>query len=280
MNNMKYNRAFSLLFTLLLLLSLSAAAFAESGNPIIIEPTIIVPVTPEPAADPVPITPVQQDGVIFQPDLGLPTPEPTAGVFRITKSPSGERKQEGTTTYFTAKADNASKVTWTVKDRNGAEVNAAQRSEYGIVEVVDDDPTEAQINVLRITKDIDGWSFTANFVSRNDGRTYSTNAAVLSVTAAPTVTPMPTPTPTVTPAPTPTPSPTPVPTPVPTPEPTFLITPMPTVAPTPAPTAQQASSSSGIQPILLIMLAAIVVAIVAVVAILAANGMLGGRRRR
>ena len=239
------------------------------------------------------------DNMVVNPQVILPeattppaSPAPTAEqAFKITKNPTGEVKQEGTTTYFTAKAKYATFYSWTVKNAQGAEVAKNQWAANGIsaYDPVTDEATgevTAQINIVPIKMDVNGWSFTANFRSKANDMVYSSSPAVLSVTPGTSPTPAPTPaaaaaTPAPTPAATATPAPTPVPTPVPTVMPTFEITPMPTASAMPVfDTTTQETSTRSMGPMLAVIGGAIVVAIVAVVAILAANGMIGGGRRR
>ena len=300
---MKIQKLFALLMVVLLVGSMNAAAMAFEAE--IVVPPSSIPATEENNADqpsqPADNSQESTENVSVEPQIILPEPEPVPQAsapaptaeqaFKITKNPSGEVKQEGTTTYFTAKAKYATFYSWTVKNAQGAEVAKNQWAANGIsaYDPVTDEATgevTAQINIVPIKMDVNGWSFTANFRSKANDMVYSSSPAVLSVTPGTSPTPAPTPaaaaaTPAPTPAATATPAPTPVPTPVPTVMPTFEITPMPTASAMPVfDTTTQETSTRSMGPMLAVIGGAIVVAIVAVVAILAANGMIGGGRRR
>lgn len=250
-------------------------------------PTTPTPVAPETAA------PTAAPTVA---PTAAPTVAPTAtpsGTFKITKSPLSEPNiVEGNGTSFTAKAENATSVTWHVLNEKGVEVSADQWGSYGI-SVASSDPANSKISIHNASTKISGWSFYAVFTGAGTSsatdkasiKVAPNSQALPAITTRPVITPVPTATPTPTPTATPTPTPTATPTATPTPAPTAVpeasFAPMATQDPAlsvEAASATQARSSS-LAPILIVILCGVIIAAAAVTAILYANGMIGGRRR-
>ncbi len=285
---MSVKKIISLFLSLLILSCCCVSAFATVDPVIIIPEETVVEPTPQPTE-----TPAESTAVPTAAPEGVPTPEPTPTVFQITKSPSGETKAAGSSTYFSASANNATSVSWIVKDGSGNEVPRAQwvGSGYEIFDTVSNDNGKiyTELVIKPIASSLNGWSFQARFLSAVDGLYYSSNTAVLYVTGT-VATPQPSSTPVPTASPVASASPTPVPTPVPTaapsatpvPSPTISLAPIQTFEPiaTVDPSTVEVQSGNGMSGILLVVLCGVIIAVGAVLVILASSGMLGGGRRR
>lgn len=131
-------------------------------------------------------------------------PEPTSVPdIVITKHPSGETVTAGSSTYFVARADNASQILWLVQAPDGSYYGAADAPNYTSSSLYVSGLGTDTLSLSNIPMSMDGWSVLCQFIGLDGTGSATTNAAKITVVEAPTATPKPTEAP-ATPAPEPT----------------------------------------------------------------------------
>ena len=123
------------------------------------------------------------------------TPTATTGTPKITKHPTGETVETGSSAMFIARADNASEIVWRIVSADTTNtIPAADAASYFTGVTVSGLGTE-KLTLSNIPKSMNGWSVECKFVN-NNGSSF-TNGAIIKVvdktagattTAAPTVT--------------------------------------------------------------------------------------------
>lgn len=138
------------------------------------------------------------------------TVNPVSASPKITKNPSGETVDNGGNAVFVATANDATSITWYLRDASGAyRIPASSIGQY-IKGASSSGANTERLVLYGLTENMNGWSVEAEF-SNQYGTTTTSSAWIDVLPPTPTPTPVPTPTPTPAPTPTPTPAPTPTP---------------------------------------------------------------------